>query len=518
MTKATETIAEDQPLLGAFNSATNSSNSSYNTTVSSGPIDNDPSSSPLSPVLRWTTNGFALTAIFLFSGILFGWAPLELILLKEGQYAYLCDPATTSGTSTTTPMSHPLCADQTNALAGMFTMGQFVVSFSSFFVGIALDMLPKSVLVGICGVVEVAGLLLLGISDTTINMAEDGTSAFNNYFYLAYALLALGGSMTMLSAFPATFLLKDYQAGLLALNSCLFDGSSIVFSIFKVLQDQFGWQRKSMLLAYSTVAAVVYLSLIVCWSILEHKDWQGILKQEEDAKEKKMTSTPSDLEETTESPSDSAPVENWYFHAHTKWMQSLTLLEQVQTKAFVFVIFFVAIHMLQCNYYIMTIDAYLLSLGDLDAWYASVFSWVLPAGIIFVPFIERNVSKQGILSTLQVTNGLGLLFGLLVSVPSLSVQLFNFLVFTGFRAYLYSTAMTFIAQTFGGATMGRIIGSTFVSAAILSLVQYPLAVISETKFENNYLPVNVLLLGLAIIPVITTIQYNSYIQTATHDK
>jgi len=117
----------------------------------------------------------------------------------------------------------PLCSEQTNALAGMFTIGQFFLNCCSFFIGMVLDYLPKSILLSVTMVIEIIGLILLGISDTTGEKDQD-------YFYIAYSLLAVGGASTMLSSFPTSFLLKKYQAGLLAMISCLFDASSIIFS------------------------------------------------------------------------------------------------------------------------------------------------------------------------------------------------------------------------------------------------------------------------------------------------
>ena len=53
--------------------------------------------------LRWVTNASSLLSALLFTGIIFGWAPLKLILLREGQYQELCvfDSSDNSNTSTT---------------------------------------------------------------------------------------------------------------------------------------------------------------------------------------------------------------------------------------------------------------------------------------------------------------------------------------------------------------------------------------------------------------------------------
>lgn len=477
----------------------------------------------LSNSLRWTTNVLALTSTFFFSGIIFGWAPLELMLLREGQYSSLCniDSAIEMNDTNYTAFDPsldmqvtrnsgiPLCSDQTNALAGMFTVGQFFLNFLSFFCGMALDYLPKSVLLTICAVLEIVGLTLLGISETTGDNYRD-------YFYVSYALLAIGGSATMLSGFPASFLLKKYQAGLLASISCLFDASSIIFSIFKALQDRFGWERKDIFLMYTIWAVIVYTPLVICWIILERRNWQQILQHEDKADEANARNHGL-LADTSNSSDQSFASTNPNYVIHVKRIQNMTIFDQLKTADFGFTMFFVATHMFQCNYYVMAVDAFLLSLGDDKAIYATIFSWALPCGIFFVPFIERTVTFLGIVNTLHTTNVLALIFAFNLLVPNLTIQTINFFIFTCFRAYLYATINTLIAGTFGVQTMGRIIGVVFTVAAVIGLAQYPMSVASEVYFQGDYFPMNLLLTIVAILPAIVTFSYGSHVMVALSD-
>jgi hypothetical protein len=478
--------------------------------------------SPLPNSLRWTTNILALTAIFFFSGIIFGWAPLELILLREGQYGALCGSKMSGDAigvdaalefnvdSTLLATGAPLCSEQTNSLAGMFTIGQFFLNFFSFFVGMALDYLPKSIMLSMCAVVEIAGLVLLGLSETTGDTQRD-------YFYISYSLLAIGGSATLLSAFPASFLLKNYQAGLLASISCLFDASSIIFSFVKALQDKFGWERKDMLLMYTFWAVLVYVPLVICWTVLEKRNWQQVLEEEDAAEEAAAKNRELDGEAST-FPDDDLPSNDPNVLAYVKSIQNMSIFGQFKTSDFAFTMFFVATHMLQANYYVMSVDAFLLSLGDDDSKYATIFSWALPCGIFFVPFIERTITYLGVVNTLHTTNVFGLIFAVMLLVPNLSVQMINFFIFTCFRAYLYATINTLIATTFGVQTMGRIIGVAFTTAAVIGLVQYPMAVVSEVYFEGDYTPMNALLVGVAILPVLVTFKYGSYITALSSNE
>eukprot|EP00934_Nitzschia_sp_Nitz4_P002240 Nitzschia sp. Nitz4//scaffold85_size83877//51426//52928//NITZ4_005235-RA/size83877-processed-gene-0.125-mRNA-1//1//CDS//3329559155//2240//frame0 len=464
----------------------------------------------IEPVLRWMTNGLALASIFFFSGIIFGWAPLELMLLQEGQYSYLCDELVKNVTaSEETPDHAALCHEQVNALAGLFTVGQFCINFFSLFGGFALDYFSKSVLLTGSGILHIAGLTLLGISDTTTDVPRD-------FFYISFVMLAISGSMTMLSAFPASFLLRKYQAGLLAGMSCMFDASAIVFSAMKAVQDQWGLTRRQILLGYAGWAALIYISLVACWIRLERANWQEVV-DDEDTLTVQQDPPVVDQEAVTEEDKGDVVQENQEglsdpnYLAHIRYIQSLTVVDQLKSFDFGFIILFTIVHMLQANYYIMTVDGFLLSLGDSTAFYATLFGWALPFGVFFVPFIERTVTYLGMVGSLQTTNVLAMLFGVILWIPNLNVQAVNFFVFTGFRAFLYSTITTVVAVTFGVRTMGRIVGVVFTSAAVFGLVQYPLSVITEVRFEGNYFPMNFILWLIALIPIFATVRYWNYV-------
>ena len=78
-------------------------------------------------------------------------------------------------------------------------------------------------------------------------------------------------------------------------------------------------------------------------------------------------------------------------------------------------------------------------------------------------------------------------FGTLLLVPNLKVQAVNFGIFTGFRAFIYATLNTLIALTFGVATMGRMMGCVFTTAAVVSLLQYPLAAQWTQNWSANWI-------------------------------
>ena len=470
--------------------------------------------------LRLLTNVCSMASVFCFSGIIFGWAPLELLLFREGQYLSLChkkreDMMLDSSNDNS-------CPDQRNQLNFIFTMAQFWLSFASLPVGFILDHMPKPYYVILTAVVEIVGLIAFGISDASPLSSSSTHEKSPDYFLFGYCCMALGGCMTMLGAFPASFLLPKYQAGILASISCLFDASSVVFFAFlKLFEWGKGFTRKEMFVAWTIVAAVLYGALFYCWYRLEKRNWKDVLHEEQQRARRQHASS-LQRQGGTEEHKDECDDDEKQFASdgdggtssssmsisaymldriHRLKIHDWPLSRQLCTPDFALSIVFVSVHMLRANYFIMTVDNFLYSIGDYDSYYANMFSWILPCGILFVPLIERTFSKLGVLMTLHLADFTGMLFGVLLLIPSLHLQVFNFVLFTCFRAYLYATLNTMIAVTFGVKTMGRVIGFTFTTAAVVSLIQYPVGVATETKFGGDFYPMNILMLGLCIIPV-----------------
>ena len=451
--------------------------------------------------LRLVTNTAALLSNFLFSGIIFGWAPLKLILLREGQFGELCDDNN----------AHTHCVEQMDRFNLIFTWAQFILSFASLPAGFFLDHAPKPLHYIFAATFQIGGLLLFGISD----------SSERNFFVLSYSLMALGGCLTMLGSFPASFLIPEHQPAILAAISCLFDASSIVFTIFLRLHvyNDVLFSRQHLFGGLAAVGGLVYGSLVYSWWQLEQRNWTAVIEEEEEERMNEQASTTNHDQDDQGGDRRSSRTTATSHH-HMQRIQQLgihdwPLQRQLYTFEFLLVVLFAAVHMLRCNFYLETVNELLISYGDDEnAFYANIFSFVLPAGIVFVPVIEFTVRRFGAVGTLHVTNGLGVLFGLLLLVPSLPVQAINFGIFACFRAFLYATLNTFIAFSFGVRTMGRVIGSTFTTAALFTLLQYPAAAVAERVDE--FMPINVVMLAVCVVPIGLAMGYESSLKVTTN--
>ena len=104
-----------------------------------------------------------MLSVFCFSGIIFGWAPLELLLFQEGQYLSLCQQEEEEGEIATDYDNGGgiiSCATQRNKLNFIFTMSQFTLSFVSLPIGFLLDSISKPYYYLLTAIIEIIGLII----------------------------------------------------------------------------------------------------------------------------------------------------------------------------------------------------------------------------------------------------------------------------------------------------------------------------------------------------------------------
>lgn len=174
----------------------------------------------------------SLTSVFFFSGIIFGWAPLQSMLIREGQYSELCtrnsthlsllfdEPSLLIGKNETTA-----CTAQSTQLDLVFTLASSALSLVSLPAGMFLDRHGPRAAICLSAMFTIGGLLLVAFSE----------SKKFDAFIPGMVALAIGGVLTMLAAFPVSFRFSTHQPAVLASISCLFDGSSLVFAVFNII-------------------------------------------------------------------------------------------------------------------------------------------------------------------------------------------------------------------------------------------------------------------------------------------
>ncbi|EQC29365.1 hypothetical protein SDRG_12829, partial [Saprolegnia diclina VS20] len=428
-----------------------------------------------------------LLSDILFAGLIFGWAPLLLLLQEEDQYGEVC----------TTRDANGRCADQDARLNMMYAIATFAVNVISLPVGTMLDFVGPKRAIMVAACLEIPGLVLLGLAD----------SKSFDVFVPAYLLLAMGGCITMMASYPASFLILSHQTTILASISCLFDSSSAIFLVLYTIHETVGWSRDSLFIGYGVLSVLVYIALIGLWHVNEAYLPTSEPVLDEIAAERSTVASP--LLENASHAYGSVETKELLPRIEVRpafeqeALCDYPLSKQVRTFEFAFILVFTSLHILRANFYIGTTNNLLENYGDAGHgyMYTKIFGFVLPMGFLFVPGIDYFVDKKGLPISLHFTTCLGLASNLLALLPILPLQSLVFFIFTGFRAFLYAVIAAFAAKIFGLANLGTIVGLIFTSGSLVGLLQIP--AVAYSLDINDLAPMYIVsaLLALVLVPL-----------------
>jgi len=151
---------------------------------------------------RWMLITVTVLSSFLISGIIFGWAPLMLILRSDGVDAKVGE----------------------SVLTATYTAGVMAQVASSPFAGTILDM---------CGPRNTCAFGFLAVIIGLCLVADAGKLTMP----LGYAFMGFGACLNYFASFATSFLFPEHQAVILATINCGFDAGAIVFYLFYVLYE-----------------------------------------------------------------------------------------------------------------------------------------------------------------------------------------------------------------------------------------------------------------------------------------
>ena len=155
---------------------------------------------------RWATPVLALVSVLFFAGTIYGWTPMQAMLVQRGAFGGGGGEA------------------QADALALVYTVASFVNGISSVFTGAFVDERGAEPAVVAAGGLYVVGYLLIACFETLGDWS----------LYVAFACLGAGGIGFYLSAFAAAVLVEPrYRILYLTACSGLYDSSSGVFLLVR---------------------------------------------------------------------------------------------------------------------------------------------------------------------------------------------------------------------------------------------------------------------------------------------
>ena len=189
---------------------------------------------------------FDLACVFLYSGIIFGWAPLHQMLVKEGFYAELCEGEEVP------------CAAMENKLNSAFTLASSAVSVIALPAGWFVDTFGPMAGIMIAGVLQVISLTGIGL------VQQLGDVAGFDLFAASLVSMSMAGAITMFCGYTVPFLFPKQATLLIAATSCLFDGSCVIFAFWKPVWGT-GIAFSTMWFGYAVLAIFLYSGLAYFW-------------------------------------------------------------------------------------------------------------------------------------------------------------------------------------------------------------------------------------------------------------
>lgn len=419
---------------------------------------------------------------------------------------------------------------------------------SSIFAGIAVDVYGPTKCAIASSLLFGTAFLLFGVADS-----EDVAS-----FNLAGVLLGSAMSLAFVNGFPLACLVdSNYTSMIMTSLNCLFDASAAVFAVLYFISSSSNLSRQAIFVPFAIFAYALYGAIAVLWSIYEQE-----LNQPPDKLGSDLTPSPSAnnlvLSEETSPLSDWAPVSSTSvdvdepyrdmlsdsntsvkspFHAKAPSgdiemvelntsvnefndvdnnggdavgltsvsydadaVLSLPWHKHLFRQPFVFIGIYAPIQVLRVTIFFGGILGTLRQLGDDNDnyFYTNVLFAILPLSFIFIPMIEFCLQRYGMLFSFRFTTVLGYVYSGLLLIPSLPIQIVTFILFCGFRAFLFSVIGVYFVQHYGVKSSGRLYGAMSLFNSFLNFLQYPAFILANRYDHGSVFFINLSVLLLAI--------------------
>lgn len=120
-------------------------------------------------------------------------------------------------------------------------------------------------------------------------------------------------------------------------------------------------------------------------------------------------------------------------------------------------------------------DSRILSGAAEEQAFARLFTVVMTCGVVVIPVVGTMMDWVGFTITSVVIISLGLLWSLLILIPSKTALIASFVAYTCFRTFFFTFLFAYIADTLGFKFFGALSGVMFVIGGVFGLLQYPLS-------------------------------------------
>ncbi|OQD83004.1 hypothetical protein PENANT_c018G06222 [Penicillium antarcticum] len=483
----------------------------------------------------------AVVYCFLAAGVVFGFAAIKPILIRENVYRNLCTKAELDE-------GVDVCDRQEIRLNLMFTIAAVVTNVSALPVGTILDAYGPRVS-GIIGSFCLAiGALLFG---TAHKLPFDG-------YIPGYLFLALGGPFVFITSFHLSNTFPARSGLILSMLTGAFDASSALFLIFRLLNEHTDGlvSIPSFFAVYLIVPLFIIIAQIFIMPANSYKTAGQLVQQAEEQvadetndhiddsvtdqdererlrKDRRLrrqsivNQIQSLLDDGTASVVSATTIDDTVFHidAHLSppkpsppvlpkshpqpqpsqggvWgvLHGRSALNQLRTPWFTLITAFTVLMMLRINYFVATLRSqysYLLTPHTAKT-INTFFDIALPiGGLLSVPFIGTFLDTFQTRTVLLILVSTATAIGILGCIPdSLPAAYGNIILFVLYRPFYYTAVSDYAAKVFGFQTFGKVYGLVICLAGVGNFAQAGLDALTLIVFGGDPIPVNV---GLTLL-------------------
>ncbi|KAL9599555.1 MAG: hypothetical protein Q9179_003516 [Wetmoreana sp. 5 TL-2023] len=450
------------------------------------------------------------------AGIVFGYAALKPVLLNEGVYRDNCPEARISTDDT--------CYEQEIRLNFMFTTAAVATNICALPVGTVLDRYGPR----ISGII---GSLLLAIGALFFAFASQ--APFDGYIP-GYLFLALGGPFVFISSFQLSNTFPRHSGLILALLTGAFDSSSAIFLFYRLIYNasHHTFAPQKFFLVYLIVPICICIAQLTLMPKNSYKTVGELVTHAEDPandiqpstdnhiddqarlahlREERRQHRESIVDEITsllgrkgEEGDKQTQQEERKKQISGVWgaLHGRSAVQQIRSPWFILITFFTVIQMTRINYFVATIRTqyeHLLCSHAKAVQVNNFFDAALPlGGVASIPMIGLVLDNTSTPFVLGLLVTVATTIGVLGVLPYLWAAYANIILFVLYRPLYYTAVSDYAAKVFGFHTFGRVYGLIICLAGLLNFSQSGLDALTHKAFGGDPIPVNVMLLVLAL--------------------
>ena len=372
----------------------------------------------------------------------------------------------------------------------------------------------------------ITGSILLTIG--TLLMAFATQLPFDAYIP-GYLFLALGGPFVFISSFQLSNTFPQNSGLILALLTGAFDSSSAVFLFYRLIYSAShgSFTHQKFFLAYLIVPIFIIVVQIFVMPANSYKTVGELITQAEertgendpDSEDtaRRRQHRESVISETTSLLGKSATKQQTEEEKKQRisgvWgaLHGRSALQQIMTPWFSFIALFTVVQMTRINYFVATVRSQYEYMLHSDARAEQVnhfFDVALPVGgVLSIPCIGLVLDNTSTPFTLALLVFVATAIGVLGVLPFMWAAYGNIILFVLYRPLYYTAVSDYAAKVFGFQTFGKVYGLIICLAGLLNFSQSGLDAMTHKVFHRDPLPVNIILLVIALVVGVVLVGY-----------